>query len=63
MGTNGLFDLTGRVGIVTGGSRGLGREMALALAAAGADLVIASRNAQQIAAAAGEIAFAESRPT
>ena len=38
-----LFDLTGRVAVVTGGSRGLGREMVLAFAAAGADVVIASR--------------------
>jgi NAD(P)-dependent dehydrogenase (short-subunit alcohol dehydrogenase family) len=38
-----LFDLTGRVAIVTGGSRGLGREMALAFADHGADVVIASR--------------------
>lgn len=39
-----LFDLTGKVALVTGGSRGLGREMVLAFAAAGADVVIASRN-------------------
>jgi NAD(P)-dependent dehydrogenase (short-subunit alcohol dehydrogenase family) len=38
-----LFDLTDKVVVVTGGSRGLGREMALAFAARGADLVIASR--------------------
>ncbi|MGV0992986.1 MAG: SDR family NAD(P)-dependent oxidoreductase [Mycobacterium sp.] len=39
-----LFDLTDRVVLVTGGSRGLGREMALAAAQCGADVVIASRN-------------------
>ncbi len=37
------FDLTGKVALVTGGSRGLGKEMILAFAEAGADVVIASR--------------------
>ncbi len=39
-----LFDLTDRVVLITGGSRGLGREMAFAAARCGADVVIASRN-------------------
>lgn len=39
-----LFDLTGRVAIVTGTSRGLGQQFARALANAGADLVLTSRN-------------------
>ena len=38
------FDLTGKVAIVTGASRGLGQTFARALARAGADLVITSRN-------------------
>ena len=36
-----LFDLTGKVAVVTGGSRGMGREMILAFAQHGADVVIA----------------------
>ena len=38
-----LFDLTGKVAIVTGASRGLGQSMAKALAQAGADVVLAAR--------------------
>jgi 2-dehydro-3-deoxy-D-gluconate 5-dehydrogenase len=41
---NTLFDLTGKVAVVTGGNRGLGREMALGLASAGADVVVIARN-------------------
>jgi gluconate 5-dehydrogenase len=50
-----LFELTGRVAIVTGGSRGLGRGMALALAAAGADVVPVSRTEGDLVAVAAEI--------
>lgn len=42
--SSGLFDLSGRVAIVTGTSRGLGQYMARALAKAGADLVLTSRD-------------------
>ena len=38
-----LFDLSGDVALVTGGGTGLGRQMALALAEAGADVVIGAR--------------------
>ena len=46
---NELFDLSGRVAIVTGTSRGLGQYMGRALARAGADLVITSRNVANLA--------------
>ncbi|WKX15438.1 SDR family NAD(P)-dependent oxidoreductase [Streptomyces sp. NL15-2K] len=52
---DGLFDLSGRVVLVTGGSRGLGREMALGAARCGADVVIASRTSEACAATAREI--------
>jgi NAD(P)-dependent dehydrogenase (short-subunit alcohol dehydrogenase family) len=42
--SNNLFDLNGRIAIVTGTSRGLGQQFARALANAGADLVLTSRN-------------------
>lgn len=50
-----LFDLSSTVALVTGGSRGLGREMALAFAAAGADVVIVSRKLEACEAVAREI--------
>jgi NAD(P)-dependent dehydrogenase (short-subunit alcohol dehydrogenase family) len=50
-----LFDLTGRVVIITGGSRGLGREMAFGCAYAGADVVIASRKLDVCEQTAAEI--------
>ncbi|MFV8816959.1 SDR family NAD(P)-dependent oxidoreductase [Haliea sp. E17] len=49
-----LLDFTGKVALVTGGSRGLGREMVLALAARGADVVIASRKLENCEAVAEE---------
>lgn len=50
-----LFDLSGRVALVTGASRGLGRAMAKGLAKAGADLVLCARNEQDLLSAAEEI--------
>jgi NAD(P)-dependent dehydrogenase (short-subunit alcohol dehydrogenase family) len=49
------FDLSGRVALVTGGSRGLGRAMVTGLAQAGADVIIASRDADSCAQAAREV--------
>ena len=50
-----MFDLSGRVAIVTGTSRGLGQYMARALAKAGADLVLTSRTRQSLRAFETEI--------
>ena len=50
------FDLTGRVAIVTGGSKGLGQAMAAGLASAGADVLLVSRNRDEAEAAATGIA-------
>ena len=56
-----LFDLTGRVALVTGGTRGLGLAIARTFASAGADLVIASRNEEACAQVAAEFESAGSR--
>jgi NAD(P)-dependent dehydrogenase (short-subunit alcohol dehydrogenase family) len=49
------FDLSGKVAVVTGGSRGMGREMVLAFAESGADVVIASRKLDACEALAAEV--------
>jgi NAD(P)-dependent dehydrogenase (short-subunit alcohol dehydrogenase family) len=51
----GLFDLSGRVALVTGSTRGLGLAIARAFASAGADLVVASRKQQACDAVAAEL--------
>ncbi|HEY8385875.1 MAG TPA: SDR family oxidoreductase [Porticoccaceae bacterium] len=50
-----LFDFTGKVALVTGGSRGLGYQMVKALAERGADVIIASRKLDACEAVAGEV--------
>ncbi len=50
-----LFDLTGRVALVTGGSKGLGKAMARGFAEAGADVVISSRHDEELIAAEADI--------
>jgi NAD(P)-dependent dehydrogenase (short-subunit alcohol dehydrogenase family) len=53
--SDGLFDLTGRVALVTGTSRGLGQYMARALARAGADIVLTSRHLDHLASFETEV--------
>jgi NAD(P)-dependent dehydrogenase (short-subunit alcohol dehydrogenase family) len=50
-----LFDLSGQVAVVTGGSRGIGRALATAFARAGSDVVIASRKFEKCAEIAAAI--------
>jgi NAD(P)-dependent dehydrogenase (short-subunit alcohol dehydrogenase family) len=50
-----LFDLSGRVAIVTGGARGIGLEMATGLAEAGAGLVLCGRDGERCEAVAAEL--------
>jgi NAD(P)-dependent dehydrogenase (short-subunit alcohol dehydrogenase family) len=53
--SDGLFDLSGRVALVTGTSRGLGQYMARSLVNAGADLVLTSRDVKRLALFEAEI--------
>lgn len=55
IGTGNLFNLTGRTAIVTGTNRGLGQNLARALARAGADLVLTSRDTRKLSAFAAEM--------
>jgi len=53
--TSKLFDLTGRVAVVVGGTSGIGRAIALGLADAGADVVATGRRTAEVAQVAAEI--------
>ncbi len=55
MGVRQLFDLTGRVALVTGGSRGLGLQMARALGEMGCKVAISARKAGELAEASAEL--------
>ena len=58
---NDIFDLSGRTVLITGGSKGLGKAMAVGFARAGANLMICSRHADELAATAKEIHEATGR--
>src|SRR5438552_11069262 len=52
---NEMFNLSGKVALITGGSKGLGKAMARGLVEAGADVVIASRHENELRSALEEI--------
>ena len=58
---NDLFDLSGRTALITGGSKGLGKAMAASFASHGADIMICSRHANELASVAEEIRAATGR--
>ncbi len=53
--TDSLFDLTGKVALVTGGSRGMGYQMVRAFAERGADVIVASRKLDRCEEVAAEV--------
>ncbi|WP_319550539.1 glucose 1-dehydrogenase [Desulfogranum marinum] len=57
------FDLSGKKALITGASRGIGRALAIGLAQAGAEVVLAGRNTQLLSAVAAEISAEHARPT
>jgi NAD(P)-dependent dehydrogenase (short-subunit alcohol dehydrogenase family) len=59
--TNSLFDLTGQVAVVIGGTTGIGRAMALGLSDAGADVVATSRQTEEVEKVAEQLAAKGSR--
>lgn len=56
-----LFDLSGKVAVITGGSKGIGKDIAAMLAGNGADVVIIARNQRELEEAAAEIRAASGR--
>lgn len=57
------FDLTGKVALVTGGGRGIGRALAEGLSHAGAEVALTARTGEQVTQAAEEIASETGRRT
>jgi NAD(P)-dependent dehydrogenase (short-subunit alcohol dehydrogenase family) len=57
-----IFDLRGKVALVTGAGRGLGKAMALALASAGTDVVLAARTPADLEAAPSRTSAGPSSP-
>ena len=57
------FDLSGQKALITGASRGIGRALAVGLAQAGAEVVLAGRDKQRLSSVAEEISAEHARPT
>src|SRR6516164_4591253 len=58
---NAMFDLSGKVALITGGSKGLGKAMARGFVEAGADIVISSRHEEELQSVLKEILSGTSR--